>query len=438
MPLFELLIVAVLILLNGFFAMAELAVISSRRARLQAMADEGSRGARAALGLLDNSGRFLSSVQIGITLVGILAGAYGGASLAEPLGAKLAAIPWLAAHAEAVAFALVVAVITYASLVIGELVPKQVALTHAERIAAWVALPMRLVATVASPLVHVLDASTRVVMRPFGRTERRPTITEDEIKMLIAEATEAGVVEHAERQMIASVMRLGEMSVQAIMTPRPDIVWLDLEDDLATTLTRIRESGHAHFPAARGDLDDLVGTVAAKDVLSARLADPAAELASVVRDPLIVPESADVLQLVELLKRSPIHLAIVIDEYGTIQGLVTATDVLEAIVGTLAEEGETAEEDVVHREDGSWLMDGGLASEHMKDILGLKSLPDEGDFHTVAGFLLSLMAHVPTAGEYVEWAGFQFEVVDMDGNRIDKVLVMPLAQPGAEPERPHE
>ncbi|MFA7617560.1 MAG: hemolysin family protein [Thiohalomonadaceae bacterium] len=438
MPLFELLIVAVLILLNGFFAMAELAVISSRRARLQAMADEGSRGARAALGLLDNSGRFLSSVQIGITLVGILAGAYGGASLAEPLGAKLAAIPWLAAHAEAVAFALVVAVITYASLVIGELVPKQVALTHAERIAAWVALPMRLVATVASPLVHVLDASTRVVMRPFGRTERRPTITEDEIKMLIAEATEAGVVEHAERQMIASVMRLGEMSVQAIMTPRPDIVWLDLEDDLATTLTRIRESGHAHFPAARGDLDDLVGTVAAKDVLSARLADPAAELASVVRDPLIVPESADVLQLVELLKRSPIHLAIVIDEYGTIQGLVTATDVLEAIVGTLAEEGETAEEDVVHREDGSWLMDGGLASEHMKDILGLKSLPDEGDFHTVAGFLLSLMAHVPTAGEYVEWAGFRFEVVDMDGNRIDKVLVMPLAQPGAEPERPHE
>ncbi|MFA5531529.1 MAG: transporter associated domain-containing protein, partial [Thiohalomonadaceae bacterium] len=216
------------------------------------------------------------------------------------------------------------------------------------------------------------------------------------------------------------------------------IVWLDLEDDLATTLTRIRESGHAHFPAARGDLDDLVGTVAAKDVLSARLADPAAELASVVRDPLIVPESADVLQLVELLKRSPIHLAIVIDEYGTIQGLVTATDVLEAIVGTLAEEGETAEEDVVHREDGSWLMDGGLASEHMKDILGLKSLPDEGDFHTVAGFLLSLMAHVPTAGEYVEWAGFRFEVVDMDGNRIDKVLVMPLAQPGAEPERPHE
>lgn len=438
MPLFELLIVAVLILLNGFFAMAELAVISSRRARLQAMADEGNRGARAALGLLDNSGRFLSSVQIGITLVGILAGAYGGANLAEPLGAKLAAIPWLAAHAETIAFALVVAVITYASLVIGELVPKQVALAHAERIAAWVALPMRLVATVASPLVHVLDASTRVVMRLFGRTERRPTITEDEIKMLIAEATEAGVVEHAERQMIAGVMRLGEMSVQAIMTPRPDIVWLDLEDDLATTLTRIRESGHAHFPAARGDLDDLVGTVAAKDVLSARLADPAAELASVVRDPLIVPESADVLQLVELLKRSPIHLAIVIDEYGTIQGLVTATDVLEAIVGTLAEEGETAEEDVVHREDGSWLMDGGLASEHMKDILGLKSLPDEGDFHTVAGFLLSLMAHVPTAGEYVEWAGFRFEVVDMDGNRIDKVLVMPLAQPGAEPERPRE
>ncbi|MGE0082583.1 MAG: hemolysin family protein [Thiohalomonadaceae bacterium] len=438
MPVFELVIVAVLILLNGFFAMAELAVISSRRARLQAMADEGSRGARAALELLDDSGRFLSSVQIGITLVGILAGAYGGASLAEPLGAVLSDVPWLAAHAQAVAFALVVAVITYASLVVGELVPKQVALAHAERIAAWVALPMRLVATLGSPLVHVLDASTRVVLGLFGRVERKPSVTEDEIKMLIAEATEAGVVEHAERQMIAGVMRLGEMSVQAIMTPRPDIVWLDLDDDLSANLDRIRESGHSQFPAARGDLDELVGTITAKDVLNARLEDKAPALASVVRDPLIVPESADVLQLVDLLKRSPIHMAIVIDEYGTVQGLVTATDVLEAIVGTLAEEGAVGEEDVVRREDGSWLMDGGLASEHMKDILNLKSLPDEGDFHTVAGFLLSLMAHVPKAGEYVEWGGFRFEIMDMDGNRIDKVLVIPLAATGAETERPRE
>lgn len=438
MPVLELVIVAVLILLNGFFAMAELAVISSRRARLQAMADEGSRGARAALELLDDSGRFLSSVQIGITLVGILAGAYGGASLAEPLGAMLADIPWLAAHAHTVAFALVVAVITYASLVVGELVPKQVALAHAERIAAWVAMPMRLVATIGSPLVVVLDASTRVVLRLFGRTENKPSVTEDEIKMLIAEATEAGVVEHAERQMIAGVMRLGEMSVQAIMTPRPDIVWLDLDDDLQTSLARIRESGHSQFPVARRDLDELVGTITAKDVLNARLDGTTPELATVVREPLIVPESADVLQLVDMLKRSPIHMAIVIDEYGTVQGLVTATDVLEAIVGTLAEEGEVGEEEVVRREDGSWLMDGGLASEHMKDILNLRSLPDEGDFHTVAGFLLSLMAHVPKPGEYVEWGGFRFEIMDMDGNRIDKVLITPLTAAGAESERPPE
>ncbi|MCK9532916.1 MAG: hemolysin family protein [Gammaproteobacteria bacterium] len=439
MPVFELIVVALLILLNGFFAMAELAVISSRRARLQAMADEGSRGARAALELLDDSGRFLSSVQIGITLVGILAGAYGGASLAAPLGNVLQTVPFMSGHAETIAFALVVAVITYASLVIGELVPKQVALAHAERIAAAVAVPMRALARVGAPLVQVLDTSTRVVLRVFGQSKRVQTITEDEIKMLLAEATEAGVVEHAERQMIAGVMRLGEMSVQAIMTPRPDITWLDLDEDLETNLKLIRESGHALFPASRGDLDELVGTIAAKDVLTARLESAEIDLQAVAREPIIVPESADVLQLVELIKRSPLHMAIVIDEYGTVQGLATETDVLEAIVGTLAEEGTVGEEEVVRREDGSWLMDGGIASEHMKDILGIKSLPDEGDFHTAAGFLLSLMAHVPSAGEYVDWSGFRFEVVDMDGNRIDKVLVTPLAPANGEaPQRSSE
>jgi putative hemolysin len=434
MPAFEIVVVAALILLNGFFAMAELAVISSRRARLQSMADGGSRGARAALELLNDSGRFLSSVQIGITLVGILAGAYGGASLAAPLGEVLAGVPYLGPHAHGIAFALVVAVITYGSLVVGELVPKQVALAYAEPIAAWVALPMRLLARVASPLVHVLDVSSRGVLRLFGRVQKMPTVTEEEIKMLIAEATEAGVVEHAERQMIAGVMRLGEMSVQAIMTPRPDIVWVDLDDDVETSLKRIRESGHAEFPAARGDLDELMGTVLAKDVLHARLAGGDTQVASVVRDPLIVPESADVLQLVDLLKRSPIHMAIVIDEYGTVQGLVTATDVLEAIVGTLAEEGAAGEPEIVQREDGSWLMDGGVAIEEVKDILALKTLPDEGDFHTLAGFLLSRMAHVPGAGEHADWAGFRFEVVDMDGNRIDKVLIIP---PAASPQPRH-
>jgi putative hemolysin len=426
--LFETIIILSLILLNGFFSMAELAVISSRRARLQAMAEEGSRGARAALALADDSSRFLSAVQIGITLIGILAGAFGGATLAVDLAEVLVRWEWLAPYAPEAALGLVVAVITLLSLVIGELVPKQLALNNAERIASWVAIPMVGVARVAAPAVHLLDASTRAVLRLFATAQPEPTVTEDEIKMLISEATAAGVVEHAERAMISGVMRLGDLPVQALMTPRPDIKWIDLDDDRETNLRRLRESRHSRFPVARGELDELVGVLQAKDLLDACLDGKAIDLAE-VREALVVPEGADALQLLELLKRNPMHLALVVDEYGSVQGLVTATDLMEAIVGGLAEEGVGGEAEVTLRDDGSWLMDGSLGVTELKEILGLKALPDEGDYHTLAGFMLTQLAHVPSPGEHVEWMGTRFEVVDMDGHRIDKVLVSRLPEP---------
>jgi putative hemolysin len=422
MVLWEVITVFLLILLNGFFAMAELAVISSRRARLQAMAEEGSRGARAALALTDDSGRFLSSVQIGITLIGILAGAFGGATLAVRLAEVFALWSWLEPYASELALGLVVAVITYLSLIIGELVPKQLALHNAERIASWVSVPMGWIARVASPAVHLLDVSTRLCLRILGeRKSSESAVTEEEIKMLITEATDAGVVEHAERAMISEVMRLGDLRVQALMTPRPDIVWIDLEDDRDANLRKLRDSHHSRFPVARGELDELVGILQAKDLLDASLDGRPVDL-TVVREAVIVPEGSDALQLLELLKLTPMHLALVVDEYGSVQGLVTATDLMEAIVGGLAE-GAGEEPEVTVREDGSWLMDGSVSNARLKEILRLKSLPEEEDYHTLAGFMLAQLAHVPAPGEHVRWASFRFEVMDMDGHRIDKVLV---------------
>lgn len=431
MLVWEILILLLLILLNGFFAMAELAVISARRPRLQAMADAGSRRAAAALALIDDSSRFLSSVQIGITLVGIVAGAFGGATLAVRLAAVIAPLPAVGEFAPEIAFTAVVAAITYLSLIIGELIPKQLALRHAERLALWVARPMTWIARAASPAVHLLDLSTRLGLRLFGRGESSDKrVTEEEIRMLVAEATNAGVVERAEKEMIAGVMRLGELPVEAIMTPRPDIEWLDLDDDLETNLRRLRESPHSRFPVATGDLDELAGMLLAKDLLDVQLRGRPVDLRASVREAEIVPQGVDALQLIDLLKRSPIHMALVVDEYGTIQGLITATDLLEAIVGSLAEV-RAGEAEVTVREDGSWLIDGSLPNERLKELLGLVTLPDEGDYHTLAGFVLSRMAHVPEAGEHTEWGGYRFEVMDMDGHRIDKVLVHKLPPPPA-------
>jgi putative hemolysin len=420
----ELLVVIFLILLNGFFAMSELAIVSARQARLQILAEEGHRGATAALQLVSDPGRFLSTVQIGITLIGIFAGAYSGATLAGQLGDYLATFPRLATLSHNLALALVVAFITYLSLIAGELVPKQLALRNPERIAVAVARPMRLLSQLAAPLVSLLHISVELGLGLLGRhAVPAQTVTDEEIKTLIAEATKAGVVDHAEQAMIAGVMRLADRPVRAVMTPRPDIVWLDLEDDPEAICATLRESNYSRFPVAKGDLDEVRGIVQTRDLLNRSLDGQALDIRAALREAPVVHEEVKALRVLEVLKQSPLHLALVMDEYGSLQGLVTATDILESIVGELAEQGVETELQVVLREDGSWLIDGGLAIDELKELLRLREIPGEGQFHTLAGLVLSQLGHLPTISEHFTLNGYRFEVVDMDGRRIDKILV---------------
>ncbi|MFO1434281.1 MAG: hemolysin family protein [Candidatus Competibacteraceae bacterium] len=420
----ELIIVILLMILNGFFAMSELAVVSVRKARLQPLAEAGNRGARAALGLAAEPGRLLSTVQTGITLIGIFAGAYSGATLAQGLGDWLRQFPAVAGIANGLSLGLVVAAITYLSLIIGELVPKHLALRNPERIAAAVARPMMLLAWLASPVVWVLDASTRLVLRLLGGTGASANqITDEEIRTLLAEATRAGVVEPAEQAMISGVMRLADRPVRMIMTPRPDVVWLDLNDDPTETLQCLRDSRHSRFPVGRGNIDEVIGVIQAKDLLIASLEGRGLALEGMLREPVIVPDTVGALEVLELIKRSALKMALVIDEYGNLEGLVTATDILESIVGEMVREDDSTTPEITRREDGSWLVDGSLAVDELKELLKLRSLPHEEDFHTVAGLLLNHFAEIPKAGDHFDLAGFRFEVMDMDGFRIDKVLI---------------
>jgi len=425
MFLLELVIVILLIVLNGFFAMSELAVVSVRRARLQPLADEGHRGARAALALAAEPGRFLSTVQIGITLIGIFAGAYSGATLAQGLSAWLRRFPAVAGFADGLSLGLVVAGITYLSVIIGELAPKHLALRNPERIAAGVARPMMLLAWLASPVVWVLDASTRLVLRLLGgATASENQITDEEIRALLVEATKAGVVEPAEQAMISGVMRLADRPVRMIMTPRPNIVWLDLDNDPSENLQQLLESHYSRFPVGRGDIDEVIGVVQTKDLLRASLESKGLDLERVLREPVVVPDTVGALKALELIKQSALKMALVVDEYGNLKGLVTATDILESIIGEMTQEDDKTAPEITRREDGSWLVDGSLPVDELKELLELRSLQHEEDFHTLAGLLLNHFTEIPKAGDHFDLAGYRFEVMDMDGFRIDKVLIV--------------
>jgi putative hemolysin len=422
----ELLLILFLILLNGFFAMSEMAVVAARKARLAARAAKGDRRARRVLKIAERPGRFLSTVQVGITLVGILTGAIGGATVGERLGELFARIPALAPIADAAGFVAVVILTTYLSLILGELVPKQLALSRAERIATAVAGPMRFLSIAAAPVVSFLEGSTNLVMRAIGlRKVGGDHVSEEEVRTLIAEGTKAGVFEPAEKDMMIAVMRLADRPARAFMTPRPDIVWLDLEDSPEETRRRLLASKFSRLPVAKGSLDEVIGVVQRTDLLDRYLEGKPLRLAEVVRQAPVVHDAAPALKVLQSLKESPVHLALVVDEYGALEGLVTATDVLQAIVGEFREQG--VEPALVHRrEDGSWLMDGGLSTHQVQDTLGLSDFPTDRGFHTLAGFVLGELEHVPTPGEAFEWNGYRFEVVDMDGRRIDKVLVSRL------------
>lgn len=426
---FEIAVIVFLVVLNGCFAMSELAIVSSRRARLAAKAADGSKGAALAMELADNPGRFLSSVQIGITLIGILAGAYSGATLAVHLAEWIAATsPALAGASEGLAIAIVVGAITYASLIVGELVPKQIALANPEAVAALVARPMVAVAKFASPVVWVLEGSSRFTLKVLGiRRSDDQSVTEEEVKAMIAEGTESGVFEPQEKEMMAGVMRFGDRRVRAIMTPRNEVVWIDLNWEADRIARTVRECPHSRFPVCQGDPNEVIGVVLAKDLLNGFLDGNPIDVMSAVKPLEVVHDKAPALHVLDVLKRSHIHMALVVDEYGSIEGIVTAADILSSLLGGLAEHGEDYEGSIVQREDGSWLLDGDVGADLAADRIGCRVL-EGGDDHyaTVAGFILSKSRRIPSTGDHFIWEGWRFEVVDMDGRRIDKVLVSRL------------
>lgn len=428
--LLKLLVVLFLILVNGFFAMAELAIVSSRRTRLQGMVEHHRRGALTALRLLDEPGRFLSSVQLGLSLTGIMAGALGGAVFVEPLSAWLGAgFPALAVVAKAISFIVVIGSLTYFSLIIGELVPKQIALNNAERIACAVAPFMALLARLASPLVWVLDASSQLLLRllPHSR-QAHVGVSDEEIHLVLREAAQAGVVEHAEREMIAGVMRLADRPVSGIMTPRPDVEWIDIEDSDDRIRDRLRRTSFSRLLVCAGDIDEVLGVVQAKDLLNRSLQGQALDLRAVLRQATAVPETMSALSTLELLRRAPVQIALVVDEYGSLLGVVTAADILKVIIGGLPESEDQVERRAVRHADGSWSMDGGIALDEASAMLELRELQVNEGYHTLAGWLLARLDRLPQVGESLTWNGWVFEVVEMDGYRIDKIQIRPPAE----------
>jgi putative hemolysin len=425
-PFFEILIIFCLILVNGLFAMAEIAIVSARKLRLQQRVDDGDKRASTALKLVEDPSRFLSTIQIWITLVGILAGAFGGATLAEQIGIWLQSIPWLAAYGELIGVVIVVLIITYFTLVLGELVPKRLALQNAEEIAVRLAGPMDFVAKLASPLVHILSASTNWIVRILGvQLPEEPSVTEEDIKVMLEQGTQEGVFQEAEQQMVAGVFRLADWDVGNLITPRTGVVWLDLDDSLDENCRKIVESVHARFPVARGSLDNVLGVVQTKDLLVAQLTGQTLDLERLMIEPIVVPERMPALEVLELFKESPLKLALVIDEYGGLQGLVTINDILRAIVGENLMSSQVEEDEIITREDGSWLIDGMLSVDELKEFLNLDELPDEkiADYQTLGGFIMTMLGRIPAPADHFSWDDFVFEVVDMDGFRVDKVLV---------------
>lgn len=428
----EILIVVLLIFANGIFAMSEMAIVSSRKVRLQQLANQGNKKAKVALELANSPNRFLSTVQVGITLIGILAGAFGGAAISARLDTQLKQIPILAPYSNAISFTVVVITITYLSLIVGELVPKRLALNSPELIATTVSIPMRWLSRVSSPIVHLLSASTELIVRFLGsHTSTEPEVTEEEIKILIEQGTKSGIVEEAEQNIVGRVFELGDRQVRTLMTPRPDIFWVDIDDPVEENRRSISESSYTRILVCQEDLDHVVGFIKVMDLLTQSLSGQPLDLTTNLRRPLFVPETTSVLKILELFKQDETHFALVVDEYGVIQGLVTLNDILMELVGDIPSWENPEEPQKVQREDGSWLLDGMLPVEEFLELFNLEHLLEEseGNYHTVAGFVITHLGRIPTAADHFEWQNLRVEVMDMDGNRVDKVLIVPLSPP---------
>lgn len=421
----EILILLVLIIANGVFAMAEVAIVASRKARLQSRAQAGDARARAALELVEAPHRFLATVQVGITLIGIFAGAFGGATLSKQLATALREVPTLAPYADSIGLGVVVVAITYLSLIVGELVPKRIGMHNPETIASLVAMPMRALSILAGPLVSFLSFSTELLFRALGlRASGEPSVSEEEINVMMEEGRLAGVFAEAEQSMVGRVFRLGDRAASSLMTPRPDMVWLDAQAPWPHNARRISDNAYSRMPVCRGGLDEVLGVARAKDLLNSYLRGEQPELTGALQKPVFVPETLPAFKLMEAFRLHRTHIIFVIDERGTVQGLVTLHDILGAIVGALPLLDESDEPDAVQREDGSWLLDGQLPIEEFSEIFALSILPDEGgSYRTLSGFAMQQMGRIPAVAESFAWDDLHFEIVDMDGNRIDKILV---------------
>ncbi|KDP88563.1 hemolysin family protein [Cupriavidus basilensis] len=420
----EIAILLALILINGLFAMSEIALMTARKARLQRRIEEGDRGAIEAIKLGEDPTRFLSTVQIGITSIGVLNGVVGESTLAQPLGVWLQGLGLQESTAGYVATIIVVAGLTYFSIVLGELVPKRLGQMAPETIARLVSRPISFLALASTPFVKLLSSSTRLVLRMLGvKSGRGPAVTEEEIHALLVEGSEAGVIEQHEHTMVRNVFRLDDRQLTSLMVPRGDVVCLDVEVPLEENLRRIEESDHSRFPVVRGGMHDMLGVVSARQLLARRLRGEPTDLAAVVQPPVFVPESVTGMELLENFRISGGQIAFVIDEYGEVLGLVTLQDLIEAITGEFKQDG-VGEEWAVQREDGSWLLDGLIPIPELKDRIGLRHVPEEDKerYHTLSGMLLLLLGRLPQTGDTVRWADWKFEIVDMDGKRIDKVL----------------
>lgn len=421
----ELLVIAILIALNNVLSMAEAALLSARKARLQQRVNDGDQQAQAALQLTENPNQFLSVIQIGITLIDVLTGAVAGATLAEFLSRELGKIPALAPYSETIGLAAVVLVITYFSIILGELVPKRLAIQNPEKIASLSARPMLILSKILSPVVRFLSFSTEIVLRLIGiRPSSEPPVTEEEIHVLLDQGTQAGVFEAAEQDMVAGVFRLNDRRVYSLMTPRTEIVWLDVRDTAEDILAKMTEGPYSRFPVCQGSLDNVLGIVKSRELLTRSLAGQPIALKECLTPALFIPETSFASRALEVFKENNKKMVLVIDEFGGVTGLLTINDVLEEIVGDI----ETGEPQATQRQDGSWLLDGMLDVDEFKELFHLGNLPNEDDYETLGGFVMTSLGRIPNAADQFEWEGLRFEVMDMDGRRVDKILVTTLAK----------
>jgi putative hemolysin len=423
-PWFDVAIIAVLVMLNGLFAMSELAIVSSRQSRLKALAKAGRAGAQTAVELSEKPGKFLSTVQIGITLIGIVAGAYSGASLGGPVGDRFVLLGVEPRLAYPLGLAMVIILVTYASLIVGELVPKQLALRNPEPLACGIAVPMLWLSRATMPLVWLLDGTSALVFRLLGlRRESSEKVTAEELNLIVAEAHIAGVLEESERAIISGVVRLADRPTREIMTPRTDVDWIDIDSDVARIREKLLDSPHSRLPVAEGSVDRLIGVVQSRDIVIAFVEGRTLNLRTLMREAPVVPDQMDAMDTLNVLRAAEVPMAFVHDEYGHFEGLVTPADLLAALAGSfVSDQDSDTDPPLVERDDGSWLVSGSVSADALTDTLGI-SLPEERDYSTAAGFALSVLKHLPEVGERFTHGGWRFEIVDMDGRKIDKLLV---------------